>query len=630
MAYIEASMISGSAGTGSIGRIKLPIRTSEERTKSFFTTIDGISIKLRETKSGNAYYAQLVSTTTAGTESVVNVASLTAGFVNTFTIKDLKILNPRQFIITYYWATSETANSTIRSRCITIKLDGSLLMGTELAISAVSSATLDVDAWLIPTMVNDSYISLRKQTTISSGAYLIGAYRVYMSNLTGALSANTTALINLTSDVDNYLPDMSLAPVKGGLFYKDASGVDSLLMINDYNSAGRVYALSVMGSDLAAVGSTDHYVLGMTKSGYVVTAKCEDGIYLWQYDPSSTTNLFKKKINYSFNKFRINDWLNASTLPYEFTGGSAVVYDNKIHILGSVYGTYKQHYSWNGTQWVEESTLPYNFSYSFAVVYDNKIHILGSDSISNYTKHYSWNGTQWVEESTLPYPFYSSSAVVYDNKIHILGSDNNENRTKHYSWDGTSWIEESTLPYDFYDGSAVIYNNKIHILGSSNINNYTKHYSWDGTQWTQESTLPYQFYNSSAVVYDNKIHILSGYSSISNYTKHYSWDGTQWIEESTLPYEFKYGSAVVYNDKIHILGGTIRENHYSYDKNNKAATILSFENDVITMSDGRRYQITDTQFKELEQITNINTQLTTVPHYGPESSPVSNVFIYGD
>ena len=46
-------------------------------------------------------------------------------------------------------------------------------------------------------------------------------------------------------------------------------------------------------------------------------------------------------------------------LPYEFYSGSAVVYNNEIHILGSGGGNYTKHYKWNGTTWTEVSILPY-------------------------------------------------------------------------------------------------------------------------------------------------------------------------------------------------------------------------------------------------------------------------------
>ena len=220
--------------------------------------------------------------------------------------------------------------------------------------------------------------------------------------------------------------------------------------------------------------------------------------------------------------------------------------------------------------WKSESTLPYGFRDGDAVVYNNKIHILGADD--GPTNHYSWDGTTWASESTLPYIFRMGSAVVFNNKIHILGGFYS---TYHYSWDGTTWVSESTLPYNFEAGSAVVFNNKIHILGGDY--EPTNHYSWDGTSWTEESTLPFNYYDGKAVVYDNEIHIFY------NNTDHYSWDGTSWTEETVAPFDVDLGTkAVSYDNRLHILGGYYSEAselHYSF--RNTLTNKVIFGTDVL-------------------------------------------------
>ena len=102
----------------------------------------------------------------------------------------------------------------------------------------------------------------------------------------------------------------------------------------------------------------------------------------------------------------------------------------------------------------DNPALPYSFYNGSAVVYDNELHILGgSDS---QTSHYKLNGSKWTSVSTLPYSFYGGGAVVYNNEIHILGGDGN--KTGHYKWDASSWTSVSTLPYNFfYDGAVVFW-----------------------------------------------------------------------------------------------------------------------------------------------------------------------------
>ena len=56
--------------------------------------------------------------------------------------------------------------------------------------------------------------------------------------------------------------------------------------------------------------------------------------------------------------------------------------------MGSSEGSYRTaHYKFDGSSWGVVSTLPYNFYNGSAVVYNNEIHILGSSDA--YTKHYA-------------------------------------------------------------------------------------------------------------------------------------------------------------------------------------------------------------------------------------------------
>ena len=79
------------------------------------------------------------------------------------------------------------------------------------------------------------------------------------------------------------------------------------------------------------------------------------------------------------------------------------------------------------------STLPYLFYSGSAVVFNGEIYILGSGDSNNYTKYYKWDGSSWTSVSTLPYNFVSGSAVVLNNEIHILGSGpSSSTETNHY------------------------------------------------------------------------------------------------------------------------------------------------------------------------------------------------------
>ena len=321
----------------------------------------------------------------------------------------------------------------------------------------------------------------------------------------------------------------------------------------DNNISYTVNCLVSMDTGLTAESSKE-FTVSWTETQYVPNA--EIGI---NYDDiSAYIRPYAEASEEEVVDTTIGTWESASTLPYNFCKGSAVVYNNEIHILGG-YGNGTAHYKFDGSNWISVSTLPLYFaSKDLAVIFNNEIHILKNK------KHYKFDGSTWSEVSTLPYDIYQSSAVVFNDELHILGYDGESDVIFHYKWDGSSWSSVSTLPYKLYNGSAVVYNNEIHILGGESSGDYTKHYKWNGSSWSKVSTLPYDMSYGSAVVYNNEIHILGSHDD-SFYKYHYKYDGSTWSEVSTLPYSFNRGSAVVYNNEIHILGGYGNETaHYSY------------------------------------------------------------------
>ena len=230
-----------------------------------------------------------------------------------------------------------------------------------------------------------------------------------------------------------------------------------------------------------------------------------------------------------------------------------------------------------GTIDVSASTLPYSFQCGKAVVFNGEIHILGggsSGSSTNYN-HYKFdkNKKRWISVSTLPFEFYYDLAFVLNGEIHILDRDDQ----KHYKCDGTSWTLVSELPYKCR--IAVALDDEIHILGSTygsgSSTNYN-HYKFDGTSWTSVGRLPVLLSSGNlVVVVDGKIHMLgSSYTGSPSSYIHYIYDNNEWIIFGTLPYNLGSGSAVVLNGEIHMLGGNYGSNETDYVYNAIKHTII--------------------------------------------------------
>lgn len=311
-------------------------------------------------------------------------------------------------------------------------------------------------------------------------------------------------------------------------------------------------------------------------------------------------------------------WSTESELPNDFCNGRAVIFNNKIHILGggTAYydhtcgtGRHDEHYSWNGVAWTKESTLPYPSWGITPFVQSDKLHIVGGGLVSGTTynkRHYSWNGSSWGKETDLSFSvFNASTAKLSETQVYILGgmsnsgSGNKQSLAKIYN--GSSWNDVISLPDDAYNntamgatigpnkelivigsrlfklasgkwtafqatpiaidkGDTVLYNGEVHLFYQK------KHYKWLAEGWELVSTIPYNFIGGSAVVFNDKIHLV-GSASSGDEDYHYSWSpDTGWKLHSNLPAKFSYGSAVVFNNELHIIGGEYLNsstyNHY--------------------------------------------------------------------
>ena len=275
-------------------------------------------------------------------------------------------------------------------------------------------------------------------------------------------------------------------------------------------------------------------------------------------------------------------WESISTLPIDFYQGTAVVYNDKIHILGGQDNP-TAHYAWDGSSWSEIAELPWNFTFGSAVVYNNEIHAFGPTPGFPYIGyHYKFNGTQWTQDTNVPYSFNGNNrAVIYDGDAYTMCT--NYGRDSQFSycakWNG-SWTKFGNGDNSVYS-NACVYNNLIYMMGRSGDN--SKYMSYDGTNFSALTSIDpntqFNFKNGAVVEYKGKMHIIggngSGYPNSGeagkNYNNHYTWDGVNsLVHVADLPYKFYGCPAVVYRGRIHIFGGYSsddKKKHYAYGSN---------------------------------------------------------------
>ena len=150
---------------------------------------------------------------------------------------------------------------------------------------------------------------------------------------------------------------------------------------------------------------------------------------------------------------------------WSYYGSSAVVYNDEIWIMGGVYSSFRTAITivseWSEGRWgfsTEYDALPYTFMFGVAVVYDDRIHLIGGKSVGSETiiRTHVAIDSNTIYDSSHPYELYPNlnvgicggSAVIYDDKLHLFGGTVDQTSStyspkkypKHYVFDinGTS------------------------------------------------------------------------------------------------------------------------------------------------------------------------------------------------
>jgi hypothetical protein len=266
---------------------------------------------------------------------------------------------------------------------------------------------------------------------------------------------------------------------------------------------------------------------------------------------------------------------------YKRSGATAVVFDNKIWIMGGT-GPYGAIYndvwcSTDGINWTRVTSSAHwapRYGHT-SVVFNNKIWIIGGWGWGNQVYNdvwYSSDGINWTRatENAGWSPRYLHASVVFDNRIWVIGGMG-ENRLSTYNdvwctWGGTSWIQitEHANWLQRCEHAAAVFDNKIWVIGGWDRSDVW--YSENGSSWTLATIADFLNgrWEHTSVVFDNKIWVMGGmyYDPDMGVDFFYNdvWsssDGKSWVlSTSSASWSPRYGvAAVVFNGKIWLMSG---------------------------------------------------------------------------
>jgi hypothetical protein len=295
-------------------------------------------------------------------------------------------------------------------------------------------------------------------------------------------------------------------------------------------------------------------------------------------------------------------------------GAGALVYDDRLWLLGGWNPTDKQHFpritsndvwsSEDGAHWtlVKPNTfLDQSFDAkrdwegrhtAGYVVYRGKMWIVGGDANQGHYQNDVWNsgdGKTWTRVSrTVPWsPRVLHYTLAFQDKIWVMGGQTlpqfapAEERFYRDIWtttDGVTW--EKIEPKEPYwsargeIGGRAVFHGRIWILGGGTYDTPTtplrKLYNdvWssaDGIHWTRhlESApwAPRQYHD--VAVFDNRLWVLEGFNRHLNGNCNdvwYSADGVNWYEVPATPWKPRHAASVfVFRDALWMVAGNNME-----------------------------------------------------------------------
>lgn len=265
---------------------------------------------------------------------------------------------------------------------------------------------------------------------------------------------------------------------------------------------------------------------------------------------------------------------------------SAIVYKNKIWIIGGYNGTYLNDvwYSADGLNWTQaDNSADWEARAGHtSVVYDDKMWVMGGNTSTVYKDDvwYSSDGINWSSASlNADWDARSGhAALVYDGKMWILGGTCSYYCGEYLNdaWsssDGATWDQIATSAGWSARGfhASYVLNDAMWVAGGkTGLDVYSNDiwYSTDGINWTEYGllSLPWGYsadlslYGTAAVVTGNYVISMGGYipsdNSVNNYVSYGSMELQFSGVSSTPPWESRaWHQSVAFNNRLWIMGG---------------------------------------------------------------------------
>ena len=328
-----------------------------------------------------------------------------------------------------------------------------------------------------------------------------GTYTLMVEDVWGERSVQTNFSVRI--DVQPYISDFNWTltePIPG------ARRNSSTFIHNDM--------IFLIGGDDDAYGSlSDTYFSRITQNGTIGnwTETTElpidlDNTQCVVYGPldtlyviggtqsSKTSPIESDRVYYSsIKQDGLGTWQNTTSLPGVRTGHAAVIWKNRVFVIGG----------WSGKN-------------ALSSVYSGKVEADGSI-------------LSWTSMSDLPQARWMHTAFVYKDWIYVLGDHclNKSIYRAKISYDGNlgAWNTISSLPTGLWGVKSVVMDERIYLVGGSSVSDWVPsnqvisaelYVNGNLGTWRNEKSLPNSLAGHSAVSYEDIMYVVGGSTTASD------------------------------------------------------------------------------------------------------------------
>ena len=292
-----------------------------------------------------------------------------------------------------------------------------------------------------------------------------------------------------------------------------------------------------------------------------------------------------------------DSWTTMEPMPTPRSAGVAVV-DGKIYAIGgtngSLLGTNEMYDPITDT-WTTKQSMP-TARHGFAIaVYQNKIYVIGgifgeSDfDNSGYTgvnEVYDPLTDTWETMEPMPTARAGLDANVVGDKMYLIGgskytviwphSQSTDGVNEVYDPSTDSWSTKTSAAPNVPSYPSVVVDNKIYLMGSTFLSHVpTQIYDPETDTWSQGEPIPAAIHHGVAgattgALAPRRIYVLGGYNSSpydpSSLNHVYDPERNVWSTGTPMP-TARYGlSVAVVNDTLYAIGGTNVENTFAVNE----------------------------------------------------------------